>query len=195
MSWWGRGLEVLLSPWLDPDAEGRAFDTRYGTETRWFDLGNYEPTPPSAVRDALAALPVPAAGRTFVDLGSGKGRVVLLASRHGFDAVVGIEHRPRLHGIALRNQAAFERVEGAGSPAHFFCGDVVDHPLPDGPLVIWMFNPFGAEVVDLVFDRLRDRDVHVIYAWPKHVLVLQAHGFRPQVLGGTDDCPWRILAR
>lgn len=191
----GGWLERLLPWWVDPDPAGRTFDRTYGTETRWFDLGNYEPSPPGVVNEVLGAFPVPLEGRTFVDLGSGKGRVVLLASRFPFARVVGIEHRPGLHAIALANRAAYEASAGPGAAVHFLCGDAAEQPLPDGPLVVWMFNPFGADVVAAVGERLRGREAHLVYAWPKHLLALQAQGFRAIGSGERDDCPWTVLVR
>jgi SAM-dependent methyltransferase len=195
MAWLAEQLESWLAPWVDRDPEGRAFDRAFQTETRWFDLGNYEPAPPFAVQEAIGALPVPVEGRSFLDLGSGKGRAVLVASRFPFTRVVGIERRPTLHAIAQRNAIAYQRIAGPGSPVHFLCGDVVDHPFPEGPLVVWMFNPFGAEVVAAVARRLEGREVHILYAWPRQVTILQARGFRSVRAGGTEDCPWQILTR
>lgn len=186
-------FERWLPAWVDSDEAGRAFDAAHGTETRWFDFGNYEPSPPSVVAEALSAVPVD--GRTFVDLGSGKGRVVLLASRLPFARVVGVEHRRRLHAIAERNRIAYEGSAGPGAPIHFLCGDVAEHPLPGGPLVVWMFNPFGPTVIDAVCRRLQGEDVWWVYAWPKHPLVLQAHGFRVVEVGADAGCPWQILTR
>lgn len=185
--------ERWLPAWVDPDPEGHAFDARHGTETRWFDLGNYEPSPPSVVGEALAGLPIE--GRTFVDLGSGKGRVVLLASRWPFARVVGVERRRRLHAIAERNRGLYEASAGRGAPIVFSRGDVTDHPLPDGPLLLWMFNPFGPEVIDAVCRRVAAQDVWWVYAWPKYTIVLQAHGFRVDRSGGAEDCPWQVLHR
>src|SRR5687768_17287549 len=114
----------LLRRWRDPEDDGRRFDVRYGTETCWFDLWNYEPTPPRIVDEVLQALPIEPQALTFVDLGSGKGRVVLLASRYPFRAVVGIEHRAALHAAAERNRQIFERSGERRSPIHLLCGDV-----------------------------------------------------------------------
>ena len=96
------------------DPEGLAFDGRYGTETRWFDaFGNYEPSRPSVVEAALDALDVDPAEFTFVDVGSGKGRVLILAAQRAFRDVLGIEPDRGLRAVAARNLAAASRVAPA----------------------------------------------------------------------------------
>jgi SAM-dependent methyltransferase len=185
----------LLSRWLDPEDDGRRFDATYGTETRWFDLWNYEPTPPRIVDEVLAALPVEPSALTFVDLGSGKGRVVLLASRHPFRAVVGIEHRASLHAAADRNRQIFERSGEVCSPIHLLCGDVARYPLPDGPILVWLFNPFGPDVLRPLVQRLQRPEVYVAYVLPIHHDLLQDAGFCELARGGDSDWPWQILGR
>jgi SAM-dependent methyltransferase len=182
----------LLGRWRDPEDDGRRFDARYGTETCWFDLWNYEPSPPRLVDEVLAALPVEPQALTFVDLGSGKGRVVLLASRHPFRAVVGIEHRATLHAGADHNRQIFERSGEVRSPIHLLCGDAAQHPLPEGPLLVWLFNPFGSDVLHALAQRLKRPGVYVAYLLPMHQEILRGAGFRELIQGGERDWPWQI---
>lgn len=186
--------ERLLAPFRDDDAGGEAFDRVYGTETRWYDLANYEPTPPTVVEEVLDALPVPPGGLTFVDLGSGKGRAVLLASRRPFRAAVGIEHRPALHAVAERNRERF--APHARCPVHLFVGDAAEHPLPDGPLLVWLFNPFGPAVLGAALAHLPAAHPHwLAYAVPRELPRVRAAGFAPVAEGGPGDCPWVLLHR
>lgn len=191
MGFWDRAL----SWFVDPDPDGQQFDATWGTETRWFDLGNYEPTPVRIVEQVLDALPIAVGDHTLVDLGSGKGRVVLLASRRAFRAVVGIEHREALHTVAQRNRAVFTRAGGPRCPIHLMCGDAAHHPLPDGKLVVWLFNPFGADVLQVLLRRLTDRVVVLVYVTPIHQPLVQQAGFRELASGGDGDWPWQILGR
>src|SRR5262249_44039065 len=52
----------------------------------------YEPTPLRTFRSMMSNLPRDLSSFTFVDFGSGKGRVLLLASHHNFAKVVGVEY-------------------------------------------------------------------------------------------------------
>src|SRR6266496_57342 len=77
----------------------------------------YQPTEPAAFHEMLDALQqCPADNQTtlnfrdftFLDLGSGKGRTLLMASDYPFRRVVGVELLPALHGIAVRNLAQYK---------------------------------------------------------------------------------------
>jgi len=81
---------------------------------------------------------------TFVDVGAGMGRAVLLASEMPFKAVVGVELHPGLAGIARRNLAAWRRSGHMQTSAKVICGDALEFPWPDGKCVAFLFNPFGA---------------------------------------------------
>ena len=84
---------------------------------------------------------------TFVDLGAGMGRALLLASQLRFRAVVGVELHPTLARIARRNLAVWRAAGRAVAPVRFCCCDAAEFPLPLGPCVVFLFNPFGAPVL------------------------------------------------
>jgi SAM-dependent methyltransferase len=84
---------------------------------------------------------------TFVDVGAGMGRAVLLAAELRFKAVVGVELHPALAGIARRNLAVWRRAGRAPVPVRIICGDAVEFRWPKGPCVAFLFNPFGAAVM------------------------------------------------
>ncbi len=70
---------------------------------------HYEATPPGDVVRLLAVAQLVPECTTFVDIGSGMGRVVLIASRLPFKQVVGVEISPALHEIARENLATYDR--------------------------------------------------------------------------------------
>lgn len=90
---------------------------------------------------------------TFVDLGAGMGRAMLLAARYPFRAILGVELNPTLARIGKRNMALW-RAEGRGqAPLRLACGDVTEFDLPPGPCVAFMFNPFGGPVLRRMLNR------------------------------------------
>jgi SAM-dependent methyltransferase len=95
-------------------------------------------------RSAMAA---PIAATTFVDLGAGMGRAVLLASEFGFKAVVGVELHPVLARIARKNVNIWRTAGRKRASIRIVEGDAAEFALPDGPVVVFMFNPFGAPVM------------------------------------------------
>lgn len=177
---------------LEKHPEGVAFDEQWGTETSAFDWGNYEPSRPSVVAAALDALDVDLPNTTFVDWGAGKGRVALLAAQRPFFRVIGVEHDANLHAVAERNLAAFDARGGRVAPVYFFRGDASRQPLPDGPLVVYLYNPFGPDVLIPALARARRPELRVIYVNPLEELVFSE--WRVLASGGEKPWTWRIYA-
>ncbi len=84
---------------------------------------------------------------TFVDLGAGMGRALLLAAEFPFRAVIGVEFHPLLARIARRNLAQWRAADRDRAPLRLVCADAAEFPLPAGPCVVFLFNPFGAPVL------------------------------------------------
>ena len=94
----------------------------------------------------------------FIDAGAGMGRAVLLASEFPFRSVVGVELNPKLARIARRNVTHWKAQGRACTPVRIVCGDAVEFKMPEGPCVVFMFNPFGAPVLR-----------RLLKAWSKHL--------------------------
>ncbi|MCB9676442.1 MAG: hypothetical protein H6737_15070 [Alphaproteobacteria bacterium] len=190
-------LAAELRGWLRDqlDPEGRAFDRAHGVSTTWFDLGNYEPTPPTVIHDVLGALPGDPTRFAFVDLGSGKGRVVLVAAGRPFRRVVGIERGRMLSWRARRNARAY--TGPVLTTPEWVCADVRVAPLPDGPLVLFAYNPFGTRVMEAVLARTIDREVVLAAVNPLPQEQLEGLGFALHAAHRhpVDDRRWAIFTR
>jgi tRNA G46 methylase TrmB len=91
-------------------AEASWFDWRHNVQTRadqsehlrdWTAGFPYLPIRPNTARRVLRSLPLrDHSDYTFVDLGSGKGRMLLIASEFPFRRIVGVEMRRDLHAQA-----------------------------------------------------------------------------------------------
>jgi hypothetical protein len=82
-----------------------------------------------------------------IDLGAGMGRAMLLAAAYPFRSVIGVELHPTLARIASRNLALWRAARRTRVPMRMYCRDAADFPLPAGPCVAFLFNPFGAPVL------------------------------------------------
>ena len=104
----------------------------------------------------------------FVDLGCGKGRVVLMAARYPFRRVIGVELSERLLAVAQANVAAVRTRRRCGQ-VELHRADIVDYRIPDDVTVVYMFNPFGGAIFDAAIGHLiesvdrRPRTVRLIY--------------------------------
>jgi SAM-dependent methyltransferase len=110
----------------------------------------------------------------FIDLGCGKGRVLLLASELPFRSVCGIELNPRLARTARRNVQRWLRRPRACRRVAVQRADVLDLELPAGPVVLYLFNSFSADVLAPLMERLaavarqRSAPIDLIYVHPDH---------------------------
>jgi SAM-dependent methyltransferase len=114
----------------------------------------------------------------FVDLGSGMGRAVFLASYLGVRKSIGLELVPSLHEAAEANQR-----RGDWSNVQFYLGDARDTIFPDVTL-LWMFNPFGPAIMEEMLAKLREKrtgGLRMIYLNPLHDDVLERAGWLTKV--------------
>ncbi len=140
---------------------------------------HYEPTPVGDLDALLAHVPFPLAGTTFVDLGAGMGRALLLAAQHPFRRIVGVEISPALCAIARDNLATVERTYLRCRDLRVVRADARDVAFPRGDLVIYLYNPFDATILGRVLDRLARgprRDIALVYHTPVERDCIDAHG-------------------
>jgi SAM-dependent methyltransferase len=157
---------------LDPEAIGPNIE----------HATHYEPTPVTDFDALIAHVPFACEKATFVDIGSGMGRVVLLAARRAFRQVVGLEISRALHEVARDNLARAGTTTFACRDVRLVRGDAATYRFPRGPLVVYLYNPFDAFVLTTVLDQLvasPSRPLAIVYHTPVERATLDAHpGFR-----------------
>lgn len=99
----------------------------------------------------LAAHPVQQTA--FVDIGAGKGRAMLLAAELPFRRVLGVELHLGLATTAQQNLEAW-RASHAGPHMRLQHGDALSLRLPQGPCLLFLFNPFDVVLMDRFLARL-----------------------------------------
>lgn len=119
----------------------------------------------------------------FIDLGCGKGRVLLMASAYPFRRVLGIEIHAALAGTARRNAARWKR---GRAPIEVVTRDATLNPLggvaQDIPCLCFMFNAFSAMAVRRLADSLtqaaagRTAPIDLLYLHPDQHQVLMDAG-------------------
>jgi SAM-dependent methyltransferase len=118
---------------------------------------------------------------SFVDLGCGKGRAVMMASEFRFRGVVGVELHPALAGIAETNVAVWTAARRAVCPVRIVCRDATEFAFPDGPCLLYLFNPFAAPVMKRLIERIesdfagRPGMLDLIYFNPESGELFEAH--------------------
>lgn len=94
---------------------------------------------------------------TFIDVGAGMGRAVLLAAEMPFRAVVGVELHPGLVRIARRNVARWRADGRLKTETRVACADAAEFRFPAGPCLVFLFNPFGPPVMRRLLKRLAEK--------------------------------------
>jgi SAM-dependent methyltransferase len=149
----------------------------------------YFPTEPWLFEQIMQALPIDFHEFTFVDLGSGKGRVLLMAAPYGFKRIMGVEFMPEWHRVAEENIRKFATQYAIASPIESFCMDAREFDFPGGPLVVYLFNPFPEPVLAVVLEKLREsqlsnpRPVFVAYRYPEFDSLIQKSGWLRKIAG------------
>lgn len=166
-----------------------AFDIRHGTDTAcsvplWklnLQSSNaaygvkYQTSEEEETRESLRSIGEDVRRFTFVDLGCGKGRTLLIAASMGFQQVIGVEFSKELAAIARTNLSKMH------ARAEIVEGDAAEYQFPAcESLVIYLYNPFQRPVMAKVIERLREsraKNLFVIYKLPSCADLFDESGF------------------
>ena len=183
-------LNVVLAILAD-----KTFDYRYGVNTARHvklealvinseskALGiEYQPTRVGAFNRLMKALDLPRDGM-FVDFGSGKGRILILAAIAGFKSVQGVEFSAELCALARDNVFRFQRRTNIKTPISIIENDALLYQIPKNANVFYMFHPFTGSVMKQVVDNIKQslkehpRKVWLIYNFPESAEIIEANG-------------------
>ncbi len=129
---------------------------------------------PSAFTAAVERLGLEWSRFSFVDVGCGKGRAMLLALRFPFRRVCGVELSSTLATVASANLERFAAPwRQKGVPAEAMAGDATEFPFPQGPLVLFLYHPFAAPVMKRFLTHVQNamtlerREIYLLYANPE----------------------------
>ena len=134
--------------------------------------GHYHPSHPRSARRILGMLPLRDYSQyTFIDLGSGKGLMLLLAAEYPYAAIRGVEFSRKLHEVADRNIATYRNSRQRCFDIKSVNVDARDYEFPATPLVLYLFNPFRHELLARVLRNLDNslaaspRDALIVYMY------------------------------
>jgi len=143
----------------------------------------YQPTEPALFHEMLPTLAIDFTGFVFVDLGSGKGRTLLMAAEYPFRRIVGVELLPALHRVAQENLRKYTSATQKCFVLEAVCGDACEFEFPAEPTVLYLFNPLPEAGLAAVIENLeRSLDAH-----PRKVFVLYHNPLLERVLA---RCGW-----
>lgn len=133
------------------------------------DAHQYHSLTAEVIRTALAQIRIAHEKFVFVDLGSGKGRPLLVASSFPFQKLVGVELSHTLLEVAGRNIQRYGLARGRCQLVH---GDAASFRFPSAPLVVFMYNPFEHRTLSRVLSNMKlslqqtPREIYIVYLNP-----------------------------
>ena len=101
----------------------------------------YQPSEPALFHEMMSQLDIDFRQFVFIDIGSGKGRALLMAADYPFHKIIGVELLPELHRIAQENIRKYKSDSQRCFQIQAVRGDARDLTFPPEPLVIYLFNP------------------------------------------------------
>jgi SAM-dependent methyltransferase len=180
---------ALFAQWLEPQqAVNQEFDKRYGIDTaeeisledaglpkdkatrgndfyRAFWQSEF-----ASIMKSMEQAAVDFSKFTFLDYGSGKGKVLFLAADFPFKSVRGIEYSQILHEIALKNARVYRGERQQCFDIVPLLGDALEYAPPLDPLLCFIFNAFDPPTMKAVLERIEasieatPREVYLVYA-------------------------------
>jgi SAM-dependent methyltransferase len=145
----------------------------------------YQPTESVLFHEMIAALSGQAGFEfgefIFIDLGSGKGRTLLMASDYPFRRIVGVELLPALHRAAQENLGKYRSESQKCFAIESICGDATEFVFPVEPMVLFLFNPFPEAGLRRVIEKLEQS----LREHPRKIYVLYHNPLLEHVLGGS----------
>ena len=136
----------------------------------------YQASPVYKIKSLLRNVPIDPRKFTLIDLGCGKGRVLVIARRFSFRRIIGVELSESLARVARENCRGFDNVSIVVCNGATFA-------FPDGPCVLYLANPFEASVLASVLDNVKERlsrddsPIYIVYVVPQHRQLLDGAPF------------------
>ena len=135
---------------------------------------------------------------SFLDIGAGKGRAVLLAAENPFVEVIGVELNPILVQVARINLASVAALGDRLAPMRLVEADALTIDLPPTPTVVFLFHPFEAPAMHRLLQRIdaqfrtRPGQLEVLYVNAEHAATIDRQpGFtqlwRGRIPMSTED--------
>jgi SAM-dependent methyltransferase len=131
----------------------------------------YQPSSEAILSRALQHVTIRHSDYVFVDIGAGKGLVLLRAAEYPFKSVIGVEFSESLALDAQENIRTYPN-ERQCNDVQCVCADATKFALPSEPVILYLFNPFQGELMDRMIENIKaslrqnPRDLWIVYINP-----------------------------
>ncbi|VAX03820.1 hypothetical protein MNBD_ALPHA03-1344 [hydrothermal vent metagenome] len=121
---------------------------------------------------------------TFVDLGSGKGRVMMVAALQGYCPIIGVEFSKSLTRICENNIENFKRKSKNTSQFETITMNVINYEIPLDTSVVFLGNPFNEHIMKDVLTQIdgslqeSPRDIYIAYFNPLYTEIFLKNNYQ-----------------
>jgi SAM-dependent methyltransferase len=147
----------------------------------------------TTIHKALSLLPLDKTVSTLLDLGSGKGRVLMYALLYGYQNVIGVEYSKKLTAITNKNLLLFDKDRKYNYEV--INKDASEYMIDPNVDAVFMFNPFLGLILDLVVKNIiqasKNKDIYVIFVNQKESL---PHQFTPYYVVNDKTIIYKITS-
>ena len=120
--------------------------------------------------------------KSLIDVGSGKGRVMVAAAHYGFKNITGVDFAKELCAAAERNINKIKK-QFPGTTFKIYCKDILNYAINADDKVFFLFNPFNKEIMEKFLEKIdrsvkeHRRTIYFIYANPqqKEILIQKSY--------------------
>jgi SAM-dependent methyltransferase len=189
-----RGKLFDLKHNVDTASEVELGDLRIDSENVKYGA-KYMGSDPKAITELFGSFKIKHEDFVFVDLGSGKGRVLFVASTHPYKKIIGVEFAEDLHEIAQKNIKNYRSKDQKCKDIESICIDAAKFKIPDEPLVFYLFNPFSEKVISEVLKNIEislekhPREIYIFYLAFFHRQIFDESIFFETI----ESSDWHIL--
>ena len=119
----------------------------------------------------------------LIDVGCGKGRVMIVAAHYGFNKITGIDFAKELCAAAEKNVNKI-KTQFPGITFKIICQDILNYQIHPDDQVFFLFNPFNKEVMEIFVENInksvkeKPRTIYFMYANPQQIDVLLQNGYK-----------------
>lgn len=151
----------------------------------WRGFHDYFPSSRRVFHELLAHVDLVPGDDVFVDIGSGKGRALLMAAQYPFKRIIGIEISEVLNKMARRNLDNWTG-DLACRDIQLWTGDAAACYIPNDATIIYFYNPFHGRTLLAVFEAIArsqlmsPRRIWILFNNTRHFTALEPH------------FPWRV---
>jgi SAM-dependent methyltransferase len=149
----------------------------------------YQASEPALFQQMIANLDLNFSEYTFVDIGSGKGRALLMAADYPFRWILGVELLPKLHGLAEANIGKYKSDSQQCFNLQSVCEDARHFQFPAEPMVVYLFNPLPERGLAKLLKNLEQSLVDC----PRRVYLLYHNPTLEHLISGGSS--WRLVQK